>query len=267
MTLRNPRISGFVTLDTDDRGVATLRLDRPEKHNALSGTMIGELTAAAEEIASDDRIRVVVLAAAGRSFCAGADLGWMREQMSADRENRLLEATRLSTMFQVLDALPKPVIGRIQGPAYGGGIGLVCICDVAIAATGCRFGLTETRLGLVPAVIGPFVVARLGVGNARRFFMSPRVVGSEEAKDLGLLSRVTPEKDLDAALAEEIEPNLSVAPGAAATAKSLVKRLGRSATDSDVRHTVEVLADTLQGEEAQQGVEAFFSGRPPPWQV
>jgi methylglutaconyl-CoA hydratase len=155
--------------------------------------MIGEITEAAEALGADPGVRVVVLAAEGASFCAGGDLGWMRAQMAADAATRAREARRLARMLRALNELPKPLIGRVQGNAFGGGVGMVSVCDVAVGALPLRMGLTETRLGLIPATIGPYVVARMGEAMARRVFFSARLFGAEEAVRLGLLARAVPE--------------------------------------------------------------------------
>ena len=153
-----------ITLSTDARGVATLTLNRPEKHNAMSAPMIDELAEAAAQLGADDAVRAVVLTGTGASFCAGGDLGWMQSQMAASAEERAEGARRLAGMLGALNALPKPVIGRIQGPAYGGGIGLISVCDVAIGVETARFGLTETRLGLIPATIVKIMAMIRSVG-------------------------------------------------------------------------------------------------------
>ncbi|MEY8841991.1 enoyl-CoA hydratase-related protein, partial [Cribrihabitans sp. XS_ASV171] len=154
----------YDTLDltVDDRGVARLVLNRAEKHNALSAQMIADLTAAAGRLGADDAVRVVVLTGAGKSFCAGGDLAWMQQQMAADPETRFTEARKLAEMLQALNTLPKPLIGAVQGNAFGGGVGMASVCDVAIGVDTLKMGLTETRLGLIPATIGPYVVARMG---------------------------------------------------------------------------------------------------------
>ncbi len=159
-------------LTWDDQGIATLTLNAPEKHNALSPAMIAELTSVAARINADPAIRVVILAGEGASFCAGGDLGWMRQQMTATREQRMAEARKLAEMLYALNTLEKPLIGRVQGNAFGGGVGMISVCDVAIAAEGVKLGLTETKLGLIPATISPYVLARMGEGRARRVFMS-----------------------------------------------------------------------------------------------
>ncbi len=255
-----------IAVSIDARGVATLTLDRSGRHNALSGRMIAEIAAATAMLAVEPKARVVVLAADGPSFCAGADLNWMQEQIRGSREQRLREASRLAHMLLALHELDKPLIGRVQGHAFGGGIGLMCTCDIVVGVPGCRFGLTETRLGLVPATIGPHVAARLGVGTVRRALLSPGLLGSDEAKDIGLLSRIVPESDLDDAVREEAEPFLSAAPGALATAKSLVRSLGPVIDKTLVERTIDVLVETWDGREAADGVAAFFKKEPPPWQ-
>jgi len=161
-----------ILIESDERGVAYLTLNQPETHNALSPLMISELTTAATELGHDETIRVVVLTGAGKSFCAGGDLGWMREQFEASRKTRISEAMKLARMLRDLNELPKPLIGKIQGQAFGGGIGMMAVCDVAIGVEEARFALTETRLGLIPATISPYVLARMGEGKARRVFMS-----------------------------------------------------------------------------------------------
>lgn len=252
-------------LETDARGVATLTLDRPEKHNALNGEMIGDLRAAADALAADDAVRVVVLTGAGRSFCAGGDLEWMRAQMTATRAERMAQARTLAEMLGALNALPKPLIGKAQGHALGGGIGMLCVCDVAVGVEGARFGLTETKLGLIPATIGPYVLARMGEAMARRVFMSARQFSADEAVTLGVLARAVSADALDAAVEAEVEPYLSTAPGAVARAKALARRLGPRIDESVIEETVVALADTWESGEAREGIAAFFEKRKAAW--
>jgi methylglutaconyl-CoA hydratase len=256
-----------IGIEIDGRGVATLTLDRPEKHNSLSATMIDELTQAAEELAADDRVRAVVLTGAGASFCAGGDLGWMREQMAADRETRMTEARKLALMLRALNELPKPLIGRVQGQAFGGGIGMMSVCDTVIAVDSAKFGLTEVRLGLIPATISPYVLARMGEGKARRVFMSARIFGAEEARDLDLVAKVVSAEDLDAAVEKEIRPYLSAAPAAVAASKALARSLGTPITNAVIDGTIRRLADTWETPEAAEGIAAFFDKREADWVV
>lgn len=254
-----------IRIDTDPRGVATLTLARAEKHNSLSATMIAELTAAAAELGVDPTVRVVVLTGEGASFCAGGDLDWMRAQFAADRATRIAEARKLALMLQALNELPKPLIGRVQGQAFGGGIGMMSVCDVCIAVDGAKFGLTETRLGLIPATISPYVVARMGEGKARRVFMSARLFDAAEARDLDLVARVVAADELDAGVEREVKPYLAAAPGAVARAKALARSLGTPITEAVIAATIERLADCWEDPEAHEGISAFFDKRKPAW--
>lgn len=254
-----------ILIETDARGVASLTLNLPEKHNALSAQMLAELTEAAETLGTDETVRAVVLTGSGPSFCAGGDLGWMRAQFDADPETRNSEARKLAEMLQALNTLPKPLIGKVNGQAFGGGIGMMSVCDVAIGLDTARFGLTETRLGLIPATIGPYVIARMGEGRARRVFMSSRRFDAAEAVELGLLARAVPAAELDAAVEKEITPYLSCAPGAVAEAKALARALGPRIDDQIIDMTVQSLARRWDSPEAQEGIGAFFDKRKPGW--
>lgn len=251
-----------LTLETDPRGVTTVTLNRPDKRNALSGQLIADLTDCAAELAQDAS-RVVVLTGAGGHFCAGGDLNWMKAQIDADAATRATEAGKLAAMLGAWNTLPKPVIARIEGTAFGGGVGLACVCDVAVAHTGARFGLTETRLGLIPATIGPYVIARMGEGPARRVFMSSRVFGAPEARELGIVARVA--DDLDSAVEAEVAPYLACAPGAVAEAKALAIALGGGATQAQVEGSIKALITRWESEESAEGIAAFFDKRPAAW--
>ncbi len=254
-----------IRVEVDGRGVARLALARPDKHNALSGTMIGELTTVARLLGADAAVRAIVLSAEGASFCAGGDLGWMKAQIEADRAARIKEAKRLALMFKALNDLEKPVIARVQANAFGGGIGLLCIADVVVAADTATFGLTETRLGLIPATISPYVVARIGEGQARPLFMSGRILDAQAAQAVGLLTRVVPSGDLDAAVEAEVAPYLQVAPGAVGQSKALARSLGMPITEAVIEATIERLADVWETDEAREGISAFLEKRQPWW--
>lgn len=255
-----------IHLDVDRRGVATLALDQPDKHNAMSSAMIADLRAAAVRLAEDPAVRVVILTGEGKSFCAGGDLGWMRQQFEADRETRIREAMKLAMMLRDLNELPKPLIGKINGQAYGGGIGMMSVCDVAIGVDTAKFALTETRLGLIPATISPYVISRMGEGLARRVFMSGRRFDAHEARTLGLLAHVVSDADLDAAVEFEIEPYLSTAPGAVEKAKKLARSLSPAIDEAVMADTACQLADCWEADEAKEGIAAFFDKRKPAWQ-
>lgn len=247
------------------RGVATVRLNRPEKRNALSAAMIAELTDMAGAFGHRTDIRAVVLAAAGDVFCAGGDLEWMKAQIEADRETRMAEARKLALMLRALNEIPKPLIGRVQGDAFGGGVGMMCVCDTVLAVGSARFGLTETRLGLIPATIGPYVLARMGEGMARRVFMSARIFGAQEAQNLGIVAEVVEPGVLDDAVEAQVAPYLKVATGAVGASKALARSLGLRIDDAVIDDTIRRLAETWEGEEAAEGIDAFLAKRKPRW--
>ncbi|MDN5568452.1 MAG: crotonase/enoyl-CoA hydratase family protein [Paracoccus sp. (in: a-proteobacteria)] len=254
-----------IRIDTDARGVATLWLSRPDKHNALSRQMMDEIVAACAALGGDPAVRVVVLAGDGASFCAGGDLAWMKAQMTADADTRRAGARVLATMLQSLNLLPKPLIARVHGNAFGGGVGMMAVADVAIAADTARFGLTEVKLGLIPATIGPYVIARMGEDKARRVFFSARLFGAPEAVDLNLAARTVPAADLDAAIEAEIAPYLQAAPGAVAAAKAQCRALGMRIDDAVIDDSIERLVAVWEGSEAPEGIAAFFDKRKPSW--
>lgn len=254
-----------ITLDVDVRGVATLCLARPQKHNAMSARMLEELTHAAAVLGADAAVRVVVLTAQGASFCAGGDLDWMRAQMAADPDTRAREAAKLAHMLQALNTCPKPIIGALRGNAFGGGVGLACVCDVALGVTGLKMGLTEVRLGLIPATIGPYVVARMGEGAARQVFFSGRIFGAQEAVRLGILAATVAPEEMDAAVEAEIAPYLSAAPGAVAASKALVRSLGPKIDAETIDITIEALKARWESEESAEGIGAFFEKRKAAW--
>lgn len=254
-----------IEISVDPRGVARLTLARPDKHNAMSARMLTELTEAARQLGADPAVRVVVLSGAGRSFCAGGDLAWMQAQRQAEPAARAREAARLAHMLQALNTCPKPMIGRIQGNAFGGGVGLVSVCDVAVADAEARFGFTETRLGLIPATIGPYVVARLGAARARRVFFSSRLFDAVEAVALGLAARAVTPEALDAAVESEVAPYLNCAPGAVAEAKALVRHLAPPIDDAVMEATIAALVARWESPEAAEGIDAFFAKRQPDW--
>ena len=257
-----------IKLEIDNRGVAKLILNRPEKHNALSAQMIQELTNIADEIAHRKEIRVVVLAGEGESFCAGGDINWMKEQLNATRDQRIAESKKLALLLKALNELPKPLIGIIQGSAYGGGVGLMCVCDFTVAVEYAKFGLTETKLGLIPATIGPYVVAKVGEGKARQVFMSSRIFGAKEAFELGICSKVVSgEEELDQEIENEVQSYLKVSASAVANAKTFLRSLGKEINDIQIENSIIQLADIWDSDDAQLGISAFLEERNPPWLI
>ncbi|KAF1688216.1 enoyl-CoA hydratase [Pseudoxanthomonas broegbernensis] len=246
--------------------VLRLRLNRPQLHNAFDAGLIAALTAALHAAGVDDAVRAVVLAGEGPSFSAGADLQWMRGMAAASQDANRADALELARLMRTLDELPKPTIARVQGPAFGGGVGLVACCDIAIGAPQARFGLTEVRLGLLPAVISPYVVAAIGPRQARRWFATGEAFDADTALRLGLLHQVVAAEDLDQAVAAQLALLDRAAPRAAAAAKALVRDAapGADATAQD-RANADLIARLRVSAEGQEGLAAFLEKRPPAW--
>lgn len=258
-------VSGLA-IATDQRGVTTVTLDREAVHNALDETLIDALAAAFGEAAAAPATRVVVLAARGKSFCAGADLDWMRRAAGYDEAQNLADARRLAAMLQAIDCCPKPVLGVVQGAALGGGVGLVAACDLVLCAETASFALSEVRLGLIPATIAPYVMAAIGARACRRLFLTAERFAASEALRLGLVHEVHPRAALDAALEHQVEALLAGAPGAQAAAKDLLRAIaGRPLDATLIEDTAQRLARQRSGAEAREGIAAFFAKRPPAW--
>jgi methylglutaconyl-CoA hydratase len=267
-SLRSFHLSDFqtISLDVDATGIARLTLNRPEARNAMSQRMIQELGTAADRLAADQAVRVVVLSGAGEHFCAGGDLKEMQVQATRSRDERIADATELATVLSKLDRLPRPIIGRINGSAYGGGLGLISICDVAIGVTTARFCLTEVRLGLVPATISPYVVARLGAPHARRVMLNATDMDGAAAVRWGLLDEAVEPGALDATIDHEIAAFLLCAPGAVADCKRLIDFVSAHETSENIQYTVSQLADRWESAELAEGIAAFLGKRKPAWQ-
>ena len=246
--------------------VARLRLDRADVHNAFDADLIGALTAALRGLAADDTVRVVVLEGAGASFSAGADLNWMRGMASAsERENRD-DALALARLMRTLDELPKPTIARVHGAAFGGGVGLVACCDIAIGTPDAKFGLTESKLGLLPAVISPYVIQAIGARQSRRWFATAEIFDAAEALRIGLLHQLVATADLDTAVQRQADLLCKAGPVAAATAKALVMRIAANGDGSTVDSAnAELIARLRVSPEGQEGIAAFLEKRRPSW--
>ncbi len=247
-------------------GVARIRLHRPELHNAFDAGLIADLTAALAAAGADAAVRAVVLEGAGASFSAGADLNWMRGMARASEAENREDALALARLLRTLDELPKPTIARVHGAAFGGGVGLVAACDIAIGVPEAKFGLTESQLGLLPAVISPYVVAAIGPRQARRYFASAEVFDAAEALRIGLLHQVVPAEELDAFVQRQIDLLLKAGPIAAASAKRLVRDVV-TADDRDALDAAnaELIARLRVSAEGQEGIAAFLEKRPPAW--
>ena len=248
--------------------VARLTLSRPEQHNAFDASLIAELRSAFGALAREETtsLRAVVLAGAGPTFCAGADIAWMRAALNLDTEANEQDAMAMADMFEAIDTCPVPVIARVHGAALGGGMGLCAVSDLVIAESGTRFGFTETRLGILPAVIAPFVIAKIGESHARALFPGGRRFDATRAGRIGLVHEVVEgEAALDAAVDSAIGDVLAAGPTAARAAKAIVREVRGLPHGSSKWHTARVIARQRRTAEAQEGFAAFSEQRPPAW--
>ncbi|GAB4367063.1 MAG: enoyl-CoA hydratase/isomerase family protein [Kiloniellaceae bacterium] len=254
--------------EIDRYGAARITLTRPEVHNAFNEVLIAELTAALDGLAQDPRVRVVVLAAQGPSFSAGADLNWMKAMAGYSRAENMEDARRLARLMRTLNTLPKPTVALVQGAAYGGGVGLVACCDVVVAVEEAKFCLSEVKLGLIPAVIGPYVVATIGESAARRYFLSAETFSSWEAQRLGLVHEVVDRGALETRGRQVIDALLQGGPAAQRAAKDLVFAVaGRSVDDALIEDTAGRIAGLRASDEGREGIAAFLEKRKPNWRT
>jgi methylglutaconyl-CoA hydratase len=250
-----------------ENGVARVTLDRPERHNAFDEALIAALTQTFRALGADPAVRVIILSGNGKSFCAGADIGWMRRAGGwTETENRA-DAMKLSDMLDAIDTCPKPVIARVHGVVAGGGVGLVACADMAVAIEGCQFRLSEVRLGLTPATISPFVVGKIGASQARRWFLTAEGFGAREAERIGLTHETAFDEDAaDAVVSNWLAHLLAAAPGAVADAKTLVRDVAGKQVSKELRtHTAAAIAARRASDEGREGVAAFFDKRKPGW--
>lgn len=250
----------------DPRGVATITLNRPEVHNAFDDALIDALSQCLHRLNSDDAVRVVVLAAEGKSFSAGADLRWMRRVAGYSREQNLEDARRLAELMKTLSRLERPTIARVQGAAFGGGVGLIACCDIAVAADTAEFSLSEVKLGLIPAVVSPYLTRAMGERHARRYMITGERFDADEARRLGLVHEVVSAEALNARVESFIEQLLGNGPAAMAATKSLLARVGSGPVDEAmVEDTAHRIAERRATDEAKEGIAAFLEKRRPQW--
>jgi methylglutaconyl-CoA hydratase len=256
----------FITLRREGP-IEYVTLNRPDVRNAFNERVIEELTRWATEVAADEEVRVAVLAGAGKVFCAGADLTWMSRMMSYTHDENVEDASAMAKMYASLDHLPIPLVGRVHGAALGGGAGLVAICDIVVADEQATFGFTEVKLGIVPAVISPYVLTKLGMSPARELFLTGMRFSAARAKGIGLVHAVVPEKDLDPTVTTYVNELLTAAPGAIATAKELLRKVWGRPVQDTIGLTADTIAARRVSEEGQEGMKAFLEKRKPNWTV
>lgn len=256
------------TIQVGQRGsVLTVVLDRPEQHNAMTPQMIAELTAVFQSIPQQDDVRVLVLTGNGRSFCAGADLSFMRAAAEYDFNDNVRDGEAIFDLMRTLDELPLPVVARVNGAAIGGGLGLVACCDSVIAVARASFALSEVRLGIVPAVISPFVLAKIGVGNGRNLFLTGERFDAAQAQQIGLVQAVAAdESDLDDQVQARVAALLQAAPDAQAAAKQLIRTVAYQPKTAVRTYTARLIAERRASEEGKEGMSSFLEKRKPWWQ-
>jgi methylglutaconyl-CoA hydratase len=252
-------------LSERDHAVERLTLNRPDVRNAFNDAMIAELTDWAAVTARDATVRAVVLSGAGPTFCAGADLAWMARAIDFTEAENIEDASRASTMFAALDELPVPLVGRIHGAALGGGAGLAAVCDVVVAEEHAMFGFTEVKLGIIPAVISPFVLAKIGRSAARELFLTGRRFTSQHALDIGLVHDVVRPEDLDTAVNSVVREIVAAGPEAVTTAKQLIADVWDKTPAAARERTARALARRRMSPEGQEGLRAFLQKRKPRW--
>ena len=250
---------------TDEGPVASVALARLEAHNALNAALIGEVTRCFEELAEDEGVRVVVLTGEGPTFCAGADIAYMRDTADSSYEENLEEARRLADMFLAVDELPKPVVARVRGAAIGGGGGLVAVADVAVAEEGAHFAFSEVRLGIAPATIAPFVVRKIGYSRARALFLTGERFDAGRAREIGLVHEAVPDPELDAAVEKVVSQLLQGGPAAQAASKEALRQIEATEPMESRGIMTQLIAELRVGEEGQEGLGAFLEKREPLW--
>jgi methylglutaconyl-CoA hydratase len=257
-------VSALVRVARED-GLLRVTLNRPEARNALSGEMLGAVRDAFTDAAQDPGVRVALLAGEGRDFCAGADLGDMKRLGAASAEENREDARRLGAAFEAIRSFPRPVVARVQGNVFGGGNGLVAAADIAVCAEGARFAFSEVRLGILPAVIAPYVVRRVGDAWARRLFLTGERFGAERAVAVGLCTEAVPEGALDGAVAAVVKDLLRGSPDAQRRIKRLLEAVTDAPHEEAVGRTPDFIADARASDEGQEGLRAFFEKRAPAW--
>lgn len=263
-------MSDYQSIVTEvDGGVGILTLNKAQRHNAFDEQLIAEITDGLQQFAADDSVRAVVLSSTGKSFCAGADLNWMRRAAGYNVEENLRDANRLAELLSMLNELPKPTIARVQGPAYGGGVGLIAACDIAVGTYDAVFSLSEVKLGIIPAVISPYVLAAIGERYSRRYMLTAERFSAAEAYRIGLLHEIVPgDEQLDEAIGEILDALLANGPQAKAECKALIRVVsGQPIDEQTIAETAQRITRVRASPEGQEGLAAFLEKRPPSWTV
>ena len=243
----------------------SLTLNRPKVHNAFNSTMISEMLDVLKAIKDDASVRVIVLTGKGKSFCAGADLNWMREIIHYSYDQNLKESLEIAELLHTIYSVPKPTIARVNGTAIGGGVGFLSACDIVVAASTAKFGLSEVKIGLIPAAISPYVVKRIGECKAREYFLTGERISAEKGEKIGLVNRVCPYENLDSEIENMVERLLSSGPDAMASCKELLFKVPQISLEEAKEYTARMIANLRVSDEGQEGMTAFLEKRKPSW--
>ena len=256
----------FETIEIQrNKDIATVLLNREEVHNAMSEKLMKELTSVFKELYKDKKIRIIILTGKGKSFCAGADLNWMKSMINYSKEENIRDSRLLLDLYETIYTCPKPVIAKVNGHAFGGGIGLFAVCDIAIAVPNCKFAFTEVKLGIIPSVISTYIVRRIGLSNIRRLFVTGERFDSCYAKEIGLIDFVFKEEEIDTEINKYVELLRSSGPNSIKEAKDLVSKCEKMDVDKYKEYTVKKIAELRISEEGQEGINAFLEKRKAKW--
>ena len=248
-----------------EKNIVTVYLNRPEVHNAMNEKLMNDLTNCFKELSQDKDVRIIILTGKGKSFCAGADLNWMKSMAKYSKEENIKDSRLLLNLYEAIYNCPKPVIGQINGHAFGGGIGLFAICDINIALPNCKFAFSEVKLGIIPAVISTYIVRRIGLSNMKRLFITGERFNSEYAKSIGLIDYVVSEEELDSVIKKYAEQLISSGPNAIKEVKKLVSDYEKMDINKYKEHMVKKISQLRVSEEGQEGINAFLQKRKPGW--
>ena len=256
----------MLKIEISDQGCATVTLNRPDIHNAFDEELIAQLKESFSNIAINPDVRLIVIAATGTTFCAGADLNWMKRMANHSYEKNMADGMALAEMLHAIASCPKPIIGKVQGPAYGGGVGIVSVCDIVIASEDAKFVFSEVTLGITPATISPYVVSAIGERQAHRYFLTAEIFDAWKALELGLVHQVVPLENLIFAVDKLVEKMLRNSPAAMVAAKELIRNVAKKPIDQKLlEDTARRIADIRASAEGKEGIEAFLEKRKPSW--
>lgn len=248
-----------------DKNIVTVMLNRPDVHNAMNEKLMKELTTCFKDLNQDDNTRIIILTGKGKSFCAGADLNWMKNMANYSKEQNIEDSRLLLNLFEAIYNCSKPVIGRINGHAFGGGLGLLAVCDINVATPDLKFAFSEVKLGIIPSVISTFIGKRISVADMRRLFITGERFDSDYAKEIGLIDYIVPEDEFDSKINEYVEQLLSSGPNAIGEVKNLVDKYLELDLEKYKTFTVEKISELRVSEEGQEGINAFMEKRKPKW--